>query len=422
MLCRERGIELERFTLHLADTRITGNVVLGCRDAALVIVGGNSADGTVDISDNLCHVQASGIVVGLDEAGVTGNDVRALAGEALGDGITLAPGLDPIGIEHCMVLGNRIRGVRGHGIAIRTRVDSGMIKHNVIAETGGGGIVMEGDGAAGSLVVENNQLLGIAGALRGGKAHVAMLFVSVDHLDVVGNLVHDFAREIVNSGLRSAIAVAATGSTRADTNRVIGVAPPPRFGGAAIGVHVVPPFTSVEATGNRVRRRGRDEEKIGTGLWIGILIGTPDREPPGRGFFALGDVAVAATGKRSFVLSGTRIRAAERDPGDVALRGNTVEAEASEHPPVFVSLAHAVRFSDNQIARIGADGGESSFLRCVRAVVNANDLRDRIEQEVLRVEITGKGAAAILGNLVSGPITLNGTQVPMDLLNPFSFE
>jgi len=239
---------------------------------------------------------------------------------------------------------------------------------------------------------------------------------------VAGNVVDEFAREVTNSQFRSAIAVAASGSTRVDTNRVAGVAPPLDFGGAAIGVHVVPPFASVDAIGNLVRRRGNEDEKIGTSLWIGILIGTPDLDLKGRGFFAIGDVAVASTGERSFVMSSTRLRAvARREPGNVGLRGNTVESEASASPPVFISLARGVRFSDNQVARLG-DRGEPSFLRCARAVVNANDLRDRIEQEVLRVEITGQGNAAIVGNLVSGPITLNGAQIPMDVLNPFSSE
>jgi Family of unknown function (DUF6519)/Right handed beta helix region len=422
MLCLERGIELERFTLHLADTRITGNLVLGCRDAGVVAIGGTSADGALDISDNLCRVQASGIIVGVNEATIAGNDVRTMEGEIRGDGIVLAPGLDPAGIEHCMVLGNRIRGVRGHGIAIRTRVESGMIKHNVIAETGGGGIVMEEDGEAGSLVVENNQLLGVVGALRGGVVHVGMLLVSVDRLDVAGNVVDEFAREVTESEFRSAIAVVASRSTRVDTNRVAGVAPGLEFSGAAIGVHVIPPFGSVDAVGNRVRRRGNDE-RIGTSLWIGVLIGTPDLDLDGPGFFAIGDVAVASAGERSFVMTGTRLRALVRpEPGDVAFRGNTVETEASPFSPVFVSLARGIRFSDNQVARIGDDRGEPSFLRCARAVVNANDLRDRIEQVVLRVETTGRGDAAIVGNLVSGPIMLNGAQVPMDVLNPFSFE
>jgi len=423
LLCIDRGIELERFTLHLADTRITDNLVYGCRDAALVVTGGNSADGALDVTDNLCQVMGSGIVVGVDEASIIGNDISALDHETRGDGIVLAPGLDPGGIDRCMVLGNRIRGVRGHGIAIRTRVESGMIKHNAIAATGGGGIVMEGDGAAGTLVVENNQLIGLTGAMRGDAAHAALLFVSVDRLDVATNVVDDFAREVVDSEVRAAIAVAATRSTRIDTNRVGGIAPPLEFGGAAIGVYVIPPFESVDVVENHVRRRGTDEEKIGQSLWVGILIGTPDRELEARGFFAFGDVAVAAGELRTFVMTATRLYAlAPRQLGDVAVRGNTVETEASESSPVLVSLARGVRFSDNKVARSGDLGGEPTVLRCARAVVNANDLRDQVELEVLRVEVSGQGDAAIVGNLVSGPISLNNNQLPFDLLNPFSFE
>ena len=175
-------------------------------------------------------------------------------------------------------------------------------------------------------------------------------------------------------------------------------------------------------TGNRVRRRRDETEKIGAGLWIGVLVGFV-QDQGGPHFFAVGDVAVASTGKRSFVVTSTHVGALDRaEEGDLALRGNTVETEASEFSPVFVTRAHGVRFSDNQITRMGGDRGDPSFLRCARAVVNANDLRHRLEEEVLRVETTGQGTAAIIGNLVSGPITLNGSQVPMDVLNPFSGE
>lgn len=425
LLCRQRGIELERFSILLADTRIMGNLVFGCRDAGLLVTGGNSPRAALDVKDNSCHVQGSGIVVGVDGARISDNDVRALEGDAVGDGIVLAPGLDPGGMDGCMVLGNRIDGVRGHGVAVRTRVASGMIKHNVIAETGGGGIVMEDDGEAGTLVAENNLLHEIAGALRGEKAHAALRFVSVDRLDVVANVVDGFAREVDNSAIRTAIGVVGSRRTRISGNRVAGVAPPLEFGGVGIGIHVVPPFESVDVLDNHVRRRSSDDDKIGQSLWIGLLIGTPERELEGRGFYAVGDVAVAATERRSFVLTGTRVRAiGPGRGGDVSVRGNSVETEASRFAPVFVSPVRGCRFADNQVARIGEDGGEPSFLRCARAIVSANDLRDTVESPVLHVELTGHADAAILGNVVSGPILLNGNprQPPWAALNPFSFD
>jgi hypothetical protein len=247
--CTHRGVSLARATLHFAETRIDGNLFIGCRDAAISVVGGAAPSAAVNVGGNLCVVQGDGIVCGIDAARIADNDVRA-ANESRpdGEGIVLAPGLDAAGIDYCQILANRVRGVRGTAIAIRTRVVSGMIKHNVIAETGGG-IAMEDDGEAEALVVENNQLLDVAGAANAENAHLAALqFAAVRNLDVVGNAIVGFARAARQSASRAAVRAAGIGRARIAGNRVLGVAPANGFLGISAGIDVIAPFAALDVT------------------------------------------------------------------------------------------------------------------------------------------------------------------------------
>ena len=68
--------------------------------------------------------------------------------------------------------------------------------------------------------------------------------------------------------------------------------------------------------------------------------------------------------------------------------------------------------------------GAPSRVRCRRAVVSGNDLRGLGDATVLEIELLGKGQAAILGNVRSGDIRLNGGALPppWDALNPYSPE
>lgn len=420
--CTHRGIDLARSCVHLAETRVAGNTVWGCRDFGVLADGGNAPLGAFNLRGNFLNVEGAGIVLGLDAARVSDNDVRQ-SGEVMGDGIVLARGLDPAGIDHCQILGNRIRGLRGHGIAIRTRINSGMIKNNVIAEIGGGGIVMEGDGEAGVLVVENNQLLDVA--LKGnvtGMYPAAMRFVAVRELDVGSNAINRFAREAQQAASRAAISVVATASTRIGGNRLIGIAPPGGFVGTTAGIEIVPPFESVTIVDNTLRRRGSDDDKMSGGTWIGVDIrGVDKRRPRGPiAFETLGNVAVAIASEYSFVFTATNILAVPRvAQGDVGARGNELDVEQSDAEPVRVASARSCRFSDNRVTVQGGKG-TPSMIRSIRTVVANNVLQGLKDLPVLRVETIGKVEPAILGNERTGQILVNNAPLgaPWTALNP----
>jgi hypothetical protein len=423
--CTHRGVSLARAALHFAEARIDGNLLVGCRDAAISVVGGAAPSATVNVSGNLCVVQGDGIVCGIDAARIADNDVRAGSEPRPdGDGIVLAAGLDAAGIDHCQILANRVRGVRGTAIAIRTRVVSGMIKHNVIAETGAG-IAIEDDGEAEALVVENNQLLDVAGTANAEGAHLAALqLAAVRNLDVVGNAVVGFARAARQSASRAAVRAAGIGRARIAGNRVLGIAPANGFLGFSAGIDVIAPFATLDVAGNDVRRRGSDADKLVNAGWLALVIRAPAADAGAGSFIAAGSLAVGLFGERAFLFNGTRLRALDAPaPGEAGVRGNALESEDSDEAPVRVEGVRGFTFSDNRVHALRGRGAPSQ-VRCRRAVVQGNDLRGLGDAPVLDVRMLGKGEAAVLGNVRSGEILLNGNALPAPWapLNPYSPE
>ena len=417
--CTHRGVNLARFTVHLAETRISGNTVFGCREIGLGAAGGNAPMGAFNVSGNFCSVEGTGIAMGVDALRLTENEIYQV-GERAGDGIVLLRGLDASGIDHCQILGNRVRNVRGHGIAIRTRVNSGMIKHNIIAEVGGAGVVMEGDAQAGVLVVENNQLLNVAMAGNISGAHLAaMRFVGVRELDVRANAIHGFALEAQQAAERAAIRIIAVEAARVNGNTLSGVAPVAGFVGLSTGIEVVPPFRSSNVTDNSVRRRGTGEAQMINSTWIGLQVRGREGRDDGS-FFALGDVAVATTAERGFVFTGTNAFAARADLlGDLTAHGNEISSQASDGPPIVVTAIQGCLLTGNQVT-VEEGRSRPTLVRGIRVVISNNNLRGVGNLDVLDVTMLGKNTPAVLGNTHTGPILVNGIPLgePWAELNP----
>jgi hypothetical protein len=90
---------------------------------------------------------------------------------------------------------------------------------------------------------------------------------------------------------------------------------------------------------------------------------------------------------------------------------------------VRVEGVRGFTFSDNRVHALRGRGAPSQ-VRCRRAVVQGNDLRGLGDAPVLDVRMLGKGEAAVLGNVRSGEILLNGNALPAPWapLNPYSPE
>jgi hypothetical protein len=422
--CVQRGIVLGGLAAHLADTRITGNTIWGCRIAGVVAEGGSAA-GPFEIGDNALNVGGSGIVAGVDAVRIAGNDVRGAAG----DGIVIGGGLDPGAIDRCRVLGNRVADVDGAGIAIRTRVGSAAIEHNTVARTGGGGIELGGDGAARLLVVESNQLLDVARTAveraegDRGPYVAGMRFVAVEELDVARNTIDRAAASAWLAVGSAAILAVGTRSARFASNRLIGAGPREQSTNRSCGVEIVAPYAAVDVTGNTLRRRGTDSGALEPSPWTGLLVADGRRAPEGdpRPFVMLGEIGVAKVARRFVLLTATTAHVVQQTvPGDVAARDNDVAGEGSVARPVLVTGARLCELSQNRV-QAGAEVGPASLVDARRAIVSANDLRGNGDAVVLEIAVREK-TAPVLGNMRTGPIMINGAPLaaPWEPLNPLS--
>ncbi|HEY6723896.1 MAG TPA: DUF6519 domain-containing protein, partial [Polyangiaceae bacterium] len=164
-----RGIGLANLTLHLGDSRVAHNQLFGSSEFSVLSAGFTLAPALrasrVDICENTVTTNANAINFATDNTRVWGNDIGAFApssDQPLLDniGVVLDVGLISKEIERAHVLTNRISGLGGDAIQIRTHVSSGMIKQNFIEDVAGG-IVMTSDASADVLVIENNQLRNI---------------------------------------------------------------------------------------------------------------------------------------------------------------------------------------------------------------------------------------------------------------------
>ena len=424
--CGTRGVDLGGLAVHVADTRIAGNTVWGCRDAGVVAVGAVAA-GAFDVHGNTFNVVGSGILGGVDALRIADNDVRG----GNGDGIVLVHGLDPGGIDHCQVLANRVNGFDGAGIAVRARVASAMVKHNVVAGTGGSGIEVADDGSARVLVVENNQLLDVARAEVPQSPRppfvAAMRFVGVAELDVAGNVVDRAGAQAVLAAGTAGIFAVATASARIEGNRLVGIGARGRSVGRISAVEVVTPFDAVTLAGNTLRRTSAPADDSEPATWTGVVVADGRREDGGRprASVVLGDLALVRSGRGAALLTATTARFfASVLPGDVAVRSNEIAAGRTDSRPIRVAAARLCDLSHNRIEGSAETAGPS-LVRASRAIASANDLRGPGDTAVVLEVFVDEKSAAVLGNLHNGRIEINGAPLgqagdPWEPLNPFS--
>ena len=176
LLCWLNGIALEGFSMQLGETRIHGNSALVCLRAGIVTTGFTGPGGRIDVDGNILSVLGYGIVAGTDDTRIVDNDVTRITGFGSrsgegstvglssyafvghetsaaaylaffgGDAIVLAPSLRPTGIDRAQVRGNRVLGVIGNGIAIRTKIVSAQIADNQVQTIGGNGVTTDEPG------------------------------------------------------------------------------------------------------------------------------------------------------------------------------------------------------------------------------------------------------------------------------------
>lgn len=474
--CQRRGIALEGAVGHLLGHRIENNELLGCRDSGITALGVALPGAGLRVIGNTLNVNGSGIESGVDGSWIEGNKLQATRqGERApaGSAITLATGLDAGGSDQAHVLANQIAGFTDSAILISAPVRDLICKLNII-EGCGSGILMNDEGEAGAVSIENNHLRDIRGSgaanTRIGLA-VAITVVRTATATIAGNDVRRIA--MTPGNVRLFAGVLATGVERISIqgNQIAEVGPTADFGGIAAGILIGAPYLEAEVAHNRVERDAVAQASAGESAWAALVItdtdlavatgeiAAPPPPPPAPpappptgttgpvtgpvtgGIGNIGNIAaidIAAntaafvavrTGatttlklddRRTLLISGARVSVSTALPDFAAAEADAVRGGAA-------SVLGNTFFARGRISAVQVTARtEAMFsdnrctlqgprgtpaVRIASPVVVLNANRVR-GGAVASVQITAAKSVAALGNISNGPITVNGGGLP----------
>jgi hypothetical protein len=437
LLCWLNGIALEGFSLQLGETRIHGNSTLVCLRAGIVTTGFTGAGGRIDVTGNILSVLGYGIVAGTDDTRIVDNDVTRIQGFGLGraegstvglssyafvggetsaatylaffggDAIVLAPSLRPTGIDRAQVRGNRVVGVVGNGIAIRTAVVSAEIADNQVQTVGGAGVTTAGRALARVLGIERNQVLNVGLLAREGSTVGGILVGQADDITIAGNTVEGVGVASASASRRYGIATSACRGVRITGNVVSDVGPPAQFTGLTAGIAVLDGFVHADVLDN-TSRRAASLHATPVSEWIGILVGDPLRDPRAGQDVAAGKVFLAGRALIHLNVEAGHVISLPLNRPSLGVRGNLVEAYG-QAPAVYVTTAALIVFSDNRCFLLSRDS-VTAFVSGDAAVAGNNILDGPPKFPALELEVAG--AYTVLGNVTSSPISVNGAAPP----------
>lgn len=467
------GVSLDGLTLHMGDTRISGNSVYGGRDACILARGRVFNEllttSRLEITGNevMAQQEGDGIVVACDNARVVGNDIGILRvnrdqDTAGRDGIALVGNISKDALDRCQVIGNRISRLGRHGIAIRTQIGSAMIKQNFISETGLGGIVMEDEARAEVLSIENNHLLGVSRANDANTPLAAIRVSRAEQAEVASNTIQGFALFAVQNPSRVGIEVLASSSVRIAGNDLSDIGPAGDFVKLGAGIEVVSPFDRVDVVDNSVRRNRTIPNDPDNSHWNAVRIrsavSTPGftfspqeianalEEPPKRTTrakaaadtkaeavtnpatgqtiraFSRGNVIVTPVAERFLFLTANIFFFLA--PGDeiTSVRGNLLEAYGNA-AAADVQVRRACVFSDNRSTLTGSSSQQAVIEATTDALIfNANYTEGlRLDAPAIRL-LAQPRRFTVLGNATrGGDILVNNSSLadPWRPLNVF---
>jgi hypothetical protein len=340
LACIDRGISLEGMSFNAGDTRLAGNTVYGCSQGGIIATG-TVAAGRLSVAGNLlfASVDGDGILIGTAATSVEENNVQPLPGAKGGDGIALIEGVDRQGVQDCEIAGNRITGMTGRGIAVRSRIRSAAIRRNIVRGCRGG-IVMDADSAADTLAMDDNQVSDVALATTTPDPPVAALrAVRVDHLRIGGNIVRAVGTAIATRSLASNVAgidVIGCNSALVVNNDLDEIGAADSFT-AASAIQIRQPFGTAQVVNNVVRRAPPDAQTTQSS-WRALLVGKP-ASPFGMGFSNAAAVSSEAPGANARAPD----EAAPAEPGPAESAAAAAPAPA---PAVLTSPLPKFHFVD----------------------------------------------------------------------------
>ena len=416
--CSRRGVSFDGLSFHALQTRLAGNLIGGCSQFGIVMLGWVAAGSGLEVRENELHVSGAGIAIGTDDARIESNNIAALRAGSGTDGIILTPGFDKTGLGRCQVLGNRIVGMAGNGILFQNGIiRSAMLKNNYVEAVGGGGIIMDDTSAAGQLTIENNHLFNLAPLSNdAGTAVIGLRVVNTLRAEIVGNALVNIGLAAAQSPHRAGIQVVNIGSGRIDGNQVLNVGPVGEFLQQAAGIESLGTFGRLDISNNTVRRNETPPAppaSPGTSRWVAVHIQSLTTKDY---LAASADLSFAAVDNLIYAFVGNRLFSLPRGREIVGLHGNLLESYGAA-PVVSVIASGAFNFSSNRCLLSSAD--TAALVTPVvqaqvgAAMISANYLEGAAKIPAMQLNLLPQnGPFTVLGNISSGPIHVNGGPLP----------
>lgn len=422
----QRGISFEDISYHGFKTSIRSNLIIGSEQAGMVFNGAQVINSDFDITDNLLTDCQIGIRTGISNCRINGNDFwGVLTDDSAGDAISIEAGLDPAKLENLQIIGNRINNFSGHGIVIREDVGKMMIKQNQINDIIGAGFFVE-SGSIEYLALENNQFSRVSGRFSlpdgSSQAMVAIFLQAVQRADISHNLLDTVVDSDINTAIRAAIAVVASGDIQINGNRMFSVGPD-SFAGFALGIFANSIGSRLDVNHNNISR-GNGEVNLGIASWIPVFGATGLSANTG---FVAGTAASATTASvaattfassvvitnnnESLVLNARSIRVfatVVNTAGSASIQHNRLLGDASNQSVAIVQSTQSCVFSHNEcinsvnqqaLVLLEADHIDASHNR----LIGVGDLDVMLLQSKKTV---------VIGNMSSGNIRISGGNLP----------
>ena len=412
--CSRRGISFEGASIQAFQTRLAGNLIVGCSQAGIVMRGWVVAGSGLDVRENEINTTGSGIIIGTDDARIESNNIAALTAGQGGDGIILTLGFDRTGLDRCQILGNRILGLAGNGIhVVGGIIRSAMIKNNFIEAVGGGGIVMDDQSRAVQMTVENNHLLNVAPQDGDGKsALIALRVVNTVRAEIVANAIAGVALAAAKSPVRAGLQLINVGSARVEGNEAVNVGPPGEFAGDTVGIESLGTFARLDLGSNTVRRNLTVPDGPGKSSWFAVRIGSL---VAGKFVAASANLAFVAVGELVYAFIGASLATLPRGQEVLGIQANLLEAYGIA-PAISVLANGAFTFSTNRCLLNAGRKQPVTDAQAGAFIINSNYLEGLRDAPALVLrQVDDRVPFTVLGNISSGPIVLsiNATQRPL---------
>ncbi|MGZ5441115.1 MAG: DUF6519 domain-containing protein [Thermoanaerobaculia bacterium] len=408
------------------------NTVAGA-NVGIRVTGTTFAPGSIVIDDNDVDASFRGIVFDTDATTISNNRIsgrrpRDVRGRAVTVTVAVEQGDAPAAIfmqsarravAGAKILANRIGPHPGNGIYIGGGTHGAMIKENSIEGVAGGGIVVTK--MAEALSIENNVVRKLT---RAGTAGIAIAQGSVG--DVSANAIEDIGPATPEDPPVYGVLANMPARLRISDNtlqRITGATD-----GVSAAIYVVPPFGSVEITGNNILFEPPAKGET-PGMRSAILVGgvkERERAPRNDFSFSLGaffrsPVETLAETAGTFFLALARLIGSEIDPKVLfaplplllLIRANVLRATGRQFAPLLeVGVENARCTVGGNLAVVEQPARQDEDVVVIEAgsvVADSNQVMGGLGQG-LTIR-TGEGPWTLLGNIVGGGILVNGNQL-----------